>query len=151
MARVRQYVYFAIRSETMSVDQITELLGREPDSVLVRGSERSEPPIPRVNAWKLCCDGPGLTIDEQIEAVLSQMKPLKERIAAITAMQDCTAVLQLVRNFDDDDGEPEQFPGRSDGLQKLSGRHQLLGWHLRADDLSFLGSLGVPIDADEYG
>lgn len=36
-------------------------------------------------------------------------------------------------------------------LQRLTGRHQLLGWHLPFDDLAFLTSPRADLDVDEYG
>jgi hypothetical protein len=38
-----------------------------------------------------------------------------------------------------------------DGLEKLSGQHQLLGWHLDRHVLNFLSEVGAEFDADEYG
>jgi hypothetical protein len=59
--------------------------------------------------------------------------------------------LQLVRFFDDEDGEEEELSPPDAPLQKLSGQHQLLGWHLDRDSLGFLAHVGAEIDADEYG
>ena len=43
-------------------------------------------------------------------------------------------------NFDAADGEIiDEAP---DGLVKLSGQHQLLGWHLHRDTLAFLHDIG---------
>jgi hypothetical protein len=60
-------------------------------------------------------------------------------------------MLQLVRHFDDDDGEEEELSVSDAPLQKLAGQHQLLGWHLDSDVLGFLARVGAEIDADEYG
>jgi hypothetical protein len=60
--------------------------------------------------------------------------------------------LQLVRFFNDDEGEDEEEVSPPDApLQKLAGQHQLLGWHLDADSLNFLSRIGAETDADEYG
>jgi len=53
--------------------------------------------------------------------------------------------------LDDDDGEEEELSPADAPLQKLAGQHQLLGWHLDADSISFLARVGAEIDADEYG
>jgi hypothetical protein len=63
----------------------------------------------------------------------------------------CVPTLQVVRYFGFDDGEKEGLTVTADGLEKLSGQHQLLGWHLSAEVMSFLVNLGAEIDADEYG
>ncbi len=67
-----------------------------------------------------------------------------------------TAHLQIVRYFNDEDGEEEFFDDpitTDDGhvLEKLPGQHQLLGWQLEREQLGLLVSMGAYIDADEYG
>jgi hypothetical protein len=39
----------------------------------------------------------------------------------------------------------------ADGPEKLSGQHQLLGWHLPGDVMRFLVDVGAELDVDEYG
>jgi sirohydrochlorin ferrochelatase len=41
--------------------------------------------------------------------------------------------------------------GDPDGLVKLSGQHQLLGWHVSGDVLDFVREVHAEIDVDEYG
>ncbi len=60
-------------------------------------------------------------------------------------------MLQLVRYFDDEDGEEEELSPSDAPLRKLAGQHQLLGRHLEADSLRFLARVRAAIDADEYG
>jgi hypothetical protein len=64
---------------------------------------------------------------------------------------DTTPWLQIVRSFNTDDGEDETIDVTPDGLEKLSGQHQLLGWHLNGEVLDFLSEVGAELDADEYG
>jgi hypothetical protein len=60
------------------------------------------------------------------------------------------AVLQIVRYLDDDNGDEEQLTGVGD-LEKLSGQHQLLGWHLGRRVVQFLDEVDAELDVDEYG
>ena len=59
--------------------------------------------------------------------------------------------LQLVRYFDDHEGEEEELSPPHAPLEKLAGQHQLLRWHVERDSLQFLARVGAEIDADEYG
>ncbi|WP_223585822.1 DUF4279 domain-containing protein [Microbacterium sp. OVT16B] len=153
--RIRQYVYFALDSETVPAADISGVLASEPDRFTVRASRRSEPPIPIQHSWQVRCDEPGLTIDEQIERVLGRVRPLVEPIATLVETTDVTARLQIVRDFNARDGEDEVLDEivTPDGeiLTKLPGQHQLLGWGLEPADLAFLVRIGASLDCDEYG
>jgi Domain of unknown function (DUF4279) len=150
MSGIRQYVHFAIFSDTLTGADIANLVGLEPDRITVRGSRRTDPPIPRSHCWEVVCESKGMPIDEQVEAVLERLRPIESALADVTTSPNCTAVLQLVRYFDHEDGEPEEVSDPTDRLQKLPGQHQLLGWCLPHKDLAFLVRLGASIDADEY-
>ncbi len=50
-----------------------------------------------------------------------------------------------------DEGEEDDAHLRTDGITRLAGQHQLLGWGLSADDLGFLTRVRATIDVDEYG
>lgn len=64
----------------------------------------------------------------------------------------CTrATLQIVRYFEDEDGEDEDLRETVPGLERLSGQHQLLGWHMEPKIIAFLADVGAEIDVDEYG
>ena len=149
MSRIRQYVYFAVRSDAVTADEVSRRLGLEPDRIAVRGSRSAEPPRPLANVWQIVCDEPDMTIDEQVEVVLQRLRPAETRVVELAKDPGCSVVLQLVRYFDDEEGEPERLSDA--GAQKLGGQHQLLGWHLGSDDLGFLSRIGASIDADEYG
>jgi hypothetical protein len=152
--RISQYVYFALKSETVSAATITACLGVEPDSVSERGFRRSMPPLPACHRWAIECRQPGLTVDEQAAQVLNRVRPLVEPIRTLTTTGDVSAVLQVVRYFNREEGEPERHApvvGNGRVLQRLAGQHQLLGWHLAVDDLSFLASIPADLDIDEYG
>jgi hypothetical protein len=153
--RIRQYVYFRLRSEVVTADAITDALGVDPDRTSVRGSKRIDPPIPATHSWQLRCDQSGLTVDEQIDRVVHRLLPVEARIRELVATADVDAVLQIVRDFDAEDGEHEildtTVAPTGAMLTKLAGQHQLLGWHLDARTLTFLSSIGADIDCDEYG
>ena len=58
--RVKQYCYFWIASQTMTADQVTEMVGIEPDRVTVRGSKSTAPRVvPVEHSWALVCDRQG--------------------------------------------------------------------------------------------
>ena len=53
--RISQYVYFALKSETVPAAAITARLGVDPDSVRVRGARRLAPPVPVCHSWAIEC------------------------------------------------------------------------------------------------
>jgi hypothetical protein len=140
--RIRQYVYFSLGSDTVSAEELTAQIGMAPDTVSVRGSQRTDPPRPRSHAWRVECRTPGLTVDEQLDVVLARLEPYRSQIRRAVSQGDgslVTATLQVVRHLDDPDGEP-------DGYQ-----HRLLGWHVSRAVLAFAAETGAEIDVDEYG
>jgi hypothetical protein len=152
--KIRQYVYFSVYSETATADEIAAYLGLAPDRTIVRGSRSDDPPRPPQHGWQLVCDSAGLRIDEQVGSVLDRLRTIEDRLLTIGGdllgqVGGCN--LQLVRYFDDDEGEEEELSPPNAPLQKLAGQHQLLGWHLERDSLQFLARVGAEIDADEYG
>ena len=152
--RIRQYVYFSVFSETATADEIASYLDLPPDRAWVRGSRTADPPRPPTHSWQLVCDTPGLAIDEQVAEVLDRLRKIEDRLVAIGAAllgEGGGCRLQLVRNFDDDEGEEEELSPPDAPLQKLAGQHQLLGWYLDAKSLKFLARVGADLDADEYG
>lgn len=156
--RISQYVYFALRSETVPATTVAAHVGLQPDAVTVRGTLRAAPPVPVCHSWKIECRQPGLTVNEQIARVLDRIRPVAEPIRSLTAAGSVWAVLEVVRDFDDEgegEGEEEHRDPvvTDDGrvLQRLAGQHQLLGWALEAADLAFLASIPADLGVDEYG
>jgi hypothetical protein len=159
--RVRQRVYFGLFSHYTTAAQMTARLGIEPDRFSVQGARSPRMDIPRGHSWEVECREPGLTIDEQIAKVLSRISPQEHKIAELARdleKEDPSggAVLRVVRFFNDDEGEEEEVPETillDDGreLEKLSGQHQLLGWHLDKEVMTFLRAVGADLDVDEYG
>lgn len=151
--RIRQYAYFALFSGSMPATEITARLTIEPDKVKTRGSRWTEPPIPVHHVWQVICDDRGMTVDEQVRKVVDRVRPRQAAIAELTREPDarCGAVLEVVRYFDDENGEEEELSPPDAQLQKLPGQHQLLGWHLDRDILAFLIAVNAEIDVDEYG
>ena len=153
--KISQYVYLCLYSRTVSAEQITQAVGMEPDSVTVRGSRSTEPPRPIEHSWQIECRDEGKAIDDQVEAVLRRITPAVSKVRAVVDELDVSVGLQLVRFFDDEDGEGEVIPEveTEDGrrLVKLPGQHQLLGWVLTPEQVHLLSSMGACISADEYG
>lgn len=153
--RIRQSVAFSLFSTVISSEEIAFRLRVEPDRFLVRGSKRFNPPAPVEHLWQMRCDEPGLGIDEQADRVFQRISPHADTIRELVATSPVGAVLSIFRDFDADDGEREVLsdsvtPG-GETLTKLAGQHQLLGWHLDAEFLAFLVTVGADIDCDEYG
>ncbi|MER7457227.1 DUF4279 domain-containing protein [Micromonospora sp. NPDC126480] len=153
---VSQYVYFALSSERVSAAEITARLGIEPDEIAVRGSRVASPARPACHRWKITCRKPGLTVDEQISRIVDRLFDHAERIGELAVELDAidgergASVLQVVRVFEHPDGEEEDLTSPVEGLEKLPGQHQLLGWHVDARVLEFLRLTRAELDVDEY-
>lgn len=154
---ISQYAYFALKSTSMPAAEIAARLGMEPDEATTRGSRRPVDPVfPAAHCWKVVCRTPGMTVDEQIVCIVDRLFGYAPQIGSLTAELDRTdggpglAVLQVVRVFGHPAGEPEDLSGPTDGLEKLPGQHQLLGWHLDRPTLEFLRLTGAELDIDEY-
>ncbi|MEO8701858.1 MAG: DUF4279 domain-containing protein [Kofleriaceae bacterium] len=146
--RVRQYAYFAIRSDTLDAAAIGARLGLAADEVVVRGARQAAPPRPATHAWELCCDR-AMRIDDQLAELVSRLMPVRAAIIALAA-EGHRGGMNVVRYFDSDDGEPEHHDD-IDGSRTLPGQHQLLGFHLDRTILAFLVETGAECGFDEYG
>ncbi|MFC7502821.1 DUF4279 domain-containing protein [Nocardioides sp. CPCC 206347] len=154
--RMSQYVYFALGSNETTGAEISAHLGMEPDAVRVQGSDSSDPLRPASHSWKISCETLGLRLDEQISEVLDRIAPVADRVRALVERGDVSACLQVVRYFNDEDGEEESLgePVTDDDgheWEKMAGQHQLLGWSMEREQLELLVAMGADIDADEYG
>jgi hypothetical protein len=150
--KIRQHAYFAISSEALKASEITRRVGLAPDQATLRASRMQDPPRPRFHIWEVRCDEPGLPVDAQIDRVIKRLLPVRAAVRDLVAtVDDAAAWLQVVRYFDVEDGEEEKITVTPEGLVKLSGQHQLLGWHLDHDVLAFLVDVGAEFSADEYG
>jgi uncharacterized protein DUF4279 len=116
--------------------------------VEVLGS-RSGPPVPVGHSWSLHCRERGLRLNEQIGKVLERVEPIRQRLLDLAACQDMDYRLIIVRYFDDEDGEEEEFLAAitKDGklLEGPPGQHQLLGWFLTPEQMAFLASIRCAI------
>ncbi|MBP2389072.1 DUF4279 domain-containing protein [Aeromicrobium fastidiosum] len=149
-----QYVYFVLDSDSMSAAEMAAYLAVDPDEVLVRGSRQLDPVRPASHAWKIVCRTPGLDLDALASAVLGRVAPAAERIRQLVDTNEVFATLQVVRYFNDDDGQPEEtvtIDEEGHSWEKMPGQHQMLGWSLDAETLELLVAMGATIDVDEYG
>ncbi|MFJ9712709.1 DUF4279 domain-containing protein [Streptomyces sp. NPDC101234] len=143
-----QYVYFALSSKRTTADEITRLLGIKPDETTVRASRSTSPvTVPSCHHWKIVCRDRELRVNEQISRVVGRLQPHTEAIAQLascltTEEAPGSAVLQVVRYFNDTDREAE--------LPSPADRANLFGWHLDRDVLEFLTATGAELDVDEY-
>ncbi|MGO1056577.1 DUF4279 domain-containing protein [Crossiella sp. CA198] len=155
--RMSQFTYFALYSSTTTAQEMAERLSLAPDETNVRGSRQADPPRPIAHTWKLVCHEPGLTVDDQIEHVMNRLRPHQARI--IELVRDLKladpdqggAKLNVVRYFNDEDGEEEELSPPDASLQKFGGQHQLLGFALEPEWMRFLVAVDACIDFDEYG
>jgi hypothetical protein len=122
-----------------------------PDKMLVRGSRSKDPPRPARHKWELGSYEPGLDFSAHVTAIQARLEPARDAIRSLVHEGEVRALLQLVRYFNVEDGEEEVIDETPEGLVKLSGQHQILGWHLHRNALAFLEAVGAEIDADEYG
>ena len=128
--KIKQYVYFALWSDVLTPEEMTERLGLQPDRALHRGSKKADPPRPIEHKWEVRSEGSGLTITEHVARLMPRLEPIRPNIRQLVGEGQAKAVLQLVRYFGFEDGEEEEITETPEGLVKLSGQHQLLGWHL---------------------
>ncbi|MFD6654447.1 DUF4279 domain-containing protein [Streptomyces parvus] len=144
---LHQYVYFALSSRRITAQEITDLLGIEPDETRVVNPRRlpADPAKPFCQVWQVVCREPGLHVDEQIARVLSRLRPITDRIAELmkqfnTAEDEgepgLEARLEVVRYFNDE--------------QQERGEHNLFGWALDREAIVFLAATGAYLDVDEY-
>ncbi|QFY05898.1 DUF4279 domain-containing protein [Nonomuraea phyllanthi] len=154
--RVRQYVYFAMKSDILSAVEMSARIGLEPDEAMVQGRRSRQPLRPAMHVWKIACRDPGLTVDEMISRVVDRLEPFSEAVGGLVeelnrGHSGSCAVLQVVRYYGDEEGEVEDLRSPDPAFEKVPGQHQLLGWHLDGRVLRFLVSARAELDVDEYG
>ncbi|GAA3423088.1 hypothetical protein GCM10018953_02710 [Streptosporangium nondiastaticum] len=148
---VGQYVYFALKSERMSAEEMATRLGLEADEITIRAGKRLEPPRPAVHIWQINVPRSSLLVDDMIAALVDRLEPYAQAIGALADELDRhepghTAVLQVVRFFGDDDENSEE-----ERTTEASTRPRPLGWHLDRRVLDFLQTTRAELDVDEYG
>lgn len=152
--RVSQRVYFAVHSEHMAPKLIEARLGIQGDVVRTKGAKRASPPVPITNSVQFHEHSASAPLTERLEQLIRRLEPCASRIKALVAAGEGSAVLQVVREFDGLDGEEECHADLQLGdvtLVVVPGQHQLLGFHLSSEILSFLTAAGASVDFDEYG
>ena len=131
--RVKQYCYFWIASQTMTADQVTEMVGIEPDRVTVCGSKSTAPRVvPVEHSWALVCDRQG-PIDEQVTDVLNRIEPAATIVRSLVDEGQVQAGLMMIRYFGDADGG-----------------YDAMGWSLTPEQIALLAAIGADIQSDEY-
>ncbi|MFD3472343.1 DUF4279 domain-containing protein [Streptomyces sp. NPDC058682] len=151
---LHQYVYFALSSRRITAQEITDVLGIEPDETKVVNPRRLplDPANPFCQVWKVVCREPGLCVDEQIAHVLGRLRPQTDRIAELMKQYNSAddeeepgldARLEVVRYFNDDERQDEAG-------QPQDREHNLFGWALDREAIAFLAATGAFLDVDEY-
>lgn len=113
VVKIKQYVYFAIRSDRIPPTDVERRVGLAADRAELRGSRSESPPRPASHVWAVHCDDTGLAIDYQVESVVARLTPFKEAIRGVASAPETAAVLQVVRYFNTEDGEEEVNPATS--------------------------------------
>lgn len=149
--RIRQQSCFAVSSPDLSVAELSNRLKVPADQLIVAGSRSPSPKRPIENSWRVTCDTAGLTIGEQVAELVSRLEPARAALKDMASAGCARTTLQIVRYFDDEDGEDEDLTGTVPGLERLSGQHQLLGWNMESRIIGFLADVGAEVDVDEYG
>ncbi|WP_194837781.1 DUF4279 domain-containing protein [Nocardia sp. XZ_19_369] len=149
--KVRQYCYFALKSEVMSAVEISAWLGMDADAVLVQGSKSVERRLPRCHSWKIVerdaeCNADGVA--DQIQRLVERLSPVRDRLIELAALDEVSSVLQVVRYFDDPDGV-SGAPGGSSADQVRQWSRPF-GWHVPLPILEFLSATRTELDVDEY-
>lgn len=144
--RTLQYCYFALKSEVMSVEDITDRLLMRPDEVMVMGSRNLERRLPRCHAWKIVRRSTE-SVDEQVEHIIGRLNPVHARLVALVAEADVSPVMQVVRYFHHEEGV--QAPSDV-SLFAAEREPRPLGWNLSLQVLEFLTSTRAMLDVDEY-
>jgi hypothetical protein len=129
---IRQRTEFSVYSDTVPAVEMTARIGLDANRVLVRGSRRQEPPVPRAHLWQVSDHQPG-SVGDQAERLLARLAPHRDRLVALSREPDFSIGLMIVRYFADEDGAPNGF-----------------GWHLPPELVAFLAAVGASIDVDEY-
>ncbi|MCX4804369.1 DUF4279 domain-containing protein [Streptomyces sp. NBC_01214] len=151
---LHQYVYFALSSRRITAQEITDVLGIEPDETKVVNPRLLplDPANPFCQVWKVVCREPGLCVDEQIAHVLGRLRPQTDRIAELMKQYNSAddeeepgldARLEVVRYFNDDERQDEAG-------QPQDREHNLFGWALDREAIAFLAATGAFLDVDEY-
>ncbi|WP_107654613.1 DUF4279 domain-containing protein [Nocardia suismassiliense] len=149
--KVRQYCYFAVKSEVVSAAEVGAWLGMDADAVLVMGSKSAERRIPRCHSWKIIERDAGCSADgigDQIQRLVERLSPVRDRLIELTARDEVSSVLQVVRYF----GDPDGVSGAPDGSspEQAGQWSRPFGWHLSMAVLEFLSATGTELDVDEY-
>lgn len=147
--KIRQFAYVLVASESMRPDEITDALAIVPSSTTLRASRSVDPPVPRANMWRFEAAA-SARVDELISELVERLEPSAEAVRRLAARPDTSVGIQVVRYFDDPEGDDEE-PVPDGDLEKLAGQHQHLGFHLDPDLMFRLHALSCALDVDEYG
>ena len=89
----------------------------------------------------------GVTLDEQIRALLARVRGQAAAIRALVAAGEAKVYVSVVRRFvEEAESEPADFD-----LAELHDDLANIGFHLDAGTLAHLAELGIGVDVDEYG
>ncbi len=131
--RVETRVYFAVASDELSPEQMTDRIGLTPSSTTVTATRKSTPPIPVTNTWKLESGlDSGTQLNDHLDALLTIVAPLAGRISDLCKNGEAVAWLEIVRKFG---ASPEDAD---------------LGFVLDSRWLEVLRQTGAFVDVDEY-
>lgn len=146
---VVEYAYLAVRSDDYSPRQLSGVIGIQPDRELVRGARRPAPPVPATNSWIVGFshsseEAHELELTAQIEWVVRRVRPAARRILRLQESSNTNAVLQIVREFREDDSPT------CDASAVQAAERFVTGFHIDVATLEMLSLIRAPVDVDEY-
>jgi hypothetical protein len=90
-------VYFAVRSDVLSPQELQARIGMPPSSVMRKAATLADPPRPAVNAWKIDSPlRPSAPLWQHLEALCKVIAPAIGRISEI-CQGEPAACLQIIR------------------------------------------------------
>jgi hypothetical protein len=130
---VQQRVYFMVKSEELTAEQIAERVGMRPDRVMVRGSRQAAPAVPACHGWQVDTSvDRSVWLDEQIRLLIARVAPAAPRIGELVASGRAAASLVVVRSY---------RPGRPVSP---------IGFAIDIEAIRVLHQAAATVDFDEY-
>ena len=127
-------VYFALDGDDFNPDDVTQILGIEPTSVLRKGSKIPNK-LPVKSSWELSTENivnEFVDVFAMAESVVEQLKPLKSKILEVIEKFNLVPRLEVVLWF------------------AVKSEHSTPAIGFEPETIKFLGEIGAFIDIDTY-
>lgn len=123
---LRLHLY--VSDQRLSPEQITAILGVEPDKVSRRGVRIQEPPMPKFNVWRLTsqADPENSSPTEQWNALWQELEPCKDRLDDLPPSAKRSLVLVI------------------------HAHRYLPGLEFPVDTMNQIAALGIPLEIETH-